>query len=81
MRLSSDTLDISDFNFRLAAQREQYLRDKAAHTDMYQRALSAQVSSVILINLTAHHSFLFLALDCFILTTNSSLTISFPCHL
>ncbi|XP_071818829.1 coiled-coil domain-containing protein 81-like isoform X2 [Apostichopus japonicus] len=27
----------------LAAQREQYLRDKAAHTDMYQRALSAQV--------------------------------------
>ncbi|XP_038076570.1 coiled-coil domain-containing protein 81-like isoform X1 [Patiria miniata] len=27
----------------LAAQREQYLRDKAAQTDMYQRALSAQI--------------------------------------
>lgn len=27
----------------LAAQREQYLRDKAAQTDMYQKALSAQV--------------------------------------
>ncbi|KAJ8026860.1 Coiled-coil domain-containing protein 81 [Holothuria leucospilota] len=34
----------------LAAQREQYLRDKAAQTDMYQKALSAQIQIRDMIN-------------------------------